>query len=112
VATLWQPLTIQQGDTFKFIVAITGGPADLTGYTTEMAIKGWTLTDEVLLHLSDGDGLTLDTALRRVTIEIDEAVTGALDWIHPARYDLHLEGAEGRWRLMEGTVSLSHTVTV
>ena len=112
MGTLWQPLTIQQGDTFRFIVAITGGPADLTGYTVEMAIKGYKLTDEVLLHLSDGDGLTLDPALRRVLIEVTDDITGALDWIHPAVYDLHLEGAEGRWRLMEGTVYLSETVTV
>lgn len=113
MATLTQDLVIQQGATFEFTVQISGGPADLTGFTAAMHIRDSKLDGAaLLLDLSTGDGLTLDTALRRILIEIPDMVTGALDWMHPAVYDLEMEGDGNTWRLMEGIVRLSREVTV
>jgi hypothetical protein len=110
--TLQQDLVIQQGVTFEFIVEVTGGPASIAGFTAQMQIRPYKSSTTILADLTTASGgLVLDAPTRRITIAVDEAVTRAFDWTHPAVYDLELRGDSKEWRVMEGIVTLSREVT-
>lgn len=106
---MWQDLVIQQGATFEFKVQVVGGPSSLAGGTARMTIRPNRATEEEPLVVLIG--LAIDAPTRIITIAMTAAETAALNWVHPAAYDLELDAESKTWRVIEGTVKLSKEVT-
>lgn len=114
MAALRQNLRIDQGATLVFAVDVTnaGVPANITGFTAKMQIRpepgSPTLYDELT---SPSAGITVNPGTSQVVVEIDEADTADYDW-DEGYYDLLLTGGGRVYRLMEGRVYVSRSVTV
>lgn len=106
---MWQDLVIQQGATFEFKVQVVGGPSSLGDGVARMTIRPNRATEEEPLVVLTG--LAIDVPTRIITIAMSAAQTAALDWVHPAAYDLELDAESKTWRVIEGTVRLTREVT-
>lgn len=108
-------LLIFQGGTFTDVITWRAGsppePVDLTGCSARMQVRADVTSDEVLLDLSTGAGITLGGATGRVTTHIHATDTAALTWAEGV-YDLEIEFGDGTVRrLTEGMVRVSPEVT-
>jgi hypothetical protein len=90
---------IYQGATFRTMFTLNQGtlsssePWDLTGSTAELVVKSAPLGN-VLLTLTDGDGITLGGTAGTIEIIIDDAVTAALSW-RVGQYELFITDPSG-----------------
>lgn len=104
-------ITIPQNSTYRLVVNISGGPADLSGYVGDMDIRQYKEATPALAKIGPGY-FTVDDVNRQLVLEIPDEVTGGYTWSGAGVYDLYIEGPAGdRWRVLEGTVELSKTVT-
>jgi hypothetical protein len=106
-------ILIEQGATFRLQLAWKDGegdPIDLTGYSARMQVRPRASSDQVLVALVSGDGITLGddgSIVVLASAERTEAVAGKR-----AVYDLELESADGTvTRLIQGGVNISPEVT-
>jgi hypothetical protein len=104
-------ITIPQASTFRIVVTVADGPADLTDYTADMQIRQTKLSDTTLADITN-ESFTVEALTRQVILELTDEQTGLYDWARPAVYDMYIEGPAGdRWRLLEGLATLNKTVT-
>lgn len=110
MAVAQRDFEIPAGGTVEFVVDVYGGPTDLTGYTGSMQIRE--LRSDILPLADVGSGnITVDPALRQVTVRIPSVVTETFDWERGV-YDVKITGPDGdAWRLVEGRVTNSLPVT-
>lgn len=103
-------MRIPQGASFRFVASIvSGGPEDLTGYTGWMQIRPIKHTPEVLAEFTEAE-ITVNPITSQVVLEIPDTLTAEYDW-DTGVYDLIIEGPEGTWRVIEGNVTINHSVT-
>lgn len=105
-------LEIPSGQTFEFVVDVTGGPASLEGYVGSMMIRELR-SDVAPLVTVPAEAFTVNAGTRQVTVRIPGGLTEDLDMeIAPGVYDLLLTGpSEDEWRLLEGRVIAKKSVT-
>lgn len=104
-----QDLVIEQNATGVFVVTVNGGPDTLLGLQGEMQIREAKAATDVLAELGPED-IEVDPDNRQVIVTIPSAESAGYDW-EEGVYDLYLVGASERWRLAEGRVRLSRSVT-
>jgi hypothetical protein len=94
-----------------FVVNVIGGPDSIEGYVGSMQVRPEKESVELLAEVDPAD-ITVNHLTRQVTVEIPSEETLLYDWDGLAVYDLYIEGPAGdRWRLVEGNVRISKTVT-
>lgn len=104
-------IAISQNSVFRLVVTVVGGPANMAGYEGDMDIRQTKASTPALAKVLTSY-ITVDDINRQMVVEIPSSVTAQYGWDKPAVYDLYLVGAGGdRWRVLEGTVVLSKTVT-
>lgn len=103
------PLEIEQGADCVFSVQLSGGPADLNGYTGAMQIRPMK-NDPVALYTLDPSHIAFDAGNRLVTVRLPAADTASFDWDRGV-YDVLISGSDGDWRIAEGKVTIDHWVT-
>lgn len=104
-------IVIEQGADFDMVIGITGGPADLTGYTGAMQIRALA-TDTATLYDSGEGGLTVDPINWQVVVKIPCAETATFGWSLGV-YDVLITSGDGEtaYRLAEGKVNVDRSVT-
>ena len=106
-------ITCYQGATFgyEFTWLVDDVPVDLGGYTAAMQVRPTHDSDDVLVDLTDGAGLTLGGAAGTIDLAIDADSTAAI----PAGshvYDLELTDPFGIvTRLLDGAFAVDPEVT-
>lgn len=101
-------LEIPQGGTYRFVVTMSGGPDDLTGYTGWMQIRDTKVSTEVLAEYTSE--IVVNPLTSQVVVEIPDTETAGYAWDNGV-YDLVIQGPEGDWRVVEGIVQVNHSVT-
>lgn len=103
-------IDIAQGATYRLVVdVVAGGPEDLTGYEGWMQIRPIKHTTEVLAEF-DSTEIVVNPNTNQVVLEIPDTMTTDYAW-DTGVYDLLIQGAEGTWRVVEGHVTINHSVT-
>lgn len=109
-------LEVKQGATFRVVFAwedADGVPVSLTGLSARMQARPSHRSDEVLLDLTEGAGLTLDHAAGEIRVEIPATTTAALSRT-VAVFDVEvfdLADPDEVTRLVEGRLRVSPEVT-
>ncbi len=104
-------ISIPQRSTYVLVVAVVGGPDNLTGYTCEMQVRQVKASTSTLVDVPP-ERFSVDDLNRQVILELTDEDTLAYDWAGNAFYDLYIVGPTGdRWRLVEGLATLNKTVT-
>lgn len=87
-------------------------PVSLAGYTARMQVRKKLQDETALLTLTtENGGITLDSALKTITIRMTPTQTALLDFTQ-AIYDLELVSASGSvYRFAEGSLQLKAEVT-
>lgn len=101
-------ITIYQGA--KFDLNLVWRDVDLTSYTARMQIRLRKESEDILVSLTDGDGITLGSTAGTISIEISSEDTAALTF-RSGVYDLELVSGGEVQRLLEGKVRVSAEVT-
>jgi len=101
-------VVVPQSGHMRIVVSVEGGPVDLTGYTGAMQVRVYkeaavTLASVNPLHI------TVNYLTRQVVVDVPASVTALYDW-DEALYDLYIVGTDS-WRICEGRMRLSKTVT-
>lgn len=110
MATTKYDVRIPQSGTWRYVVGVEGGPDDLTGYVGKMEIRE-TASDAVALATIQGGQVVVNPNTRQVVVTVPSSVTATYTWSE-AKYDLYVIGPTGdRWRVVEGNIRLSLTVT-
>lgn len=105
-----QDLVIEQNATNVMVITVVGGPETLVGYAGEMDIRE-RKSDIVPLAELGEEMFTVNNSTRQVVLTIPSSVAADYAWTAGV-YDLYVVGPGGdRWRLVEGRVRLSKTVT-
>jgi hypothetical protein len=102
-------IIIPKGGTYRLVVNVVGGPVDLTGYTGAMQIRKYKESDEVLAEVDTGD-IDVDSGNRQVVVTIPSIDTATYDF-DSGVYDVLLQGPSDDWRIVEGNVRISGSVT-
>jgi len=103
-------ITIPQGGTYRLVVNVVGGPADLTDYVGAMQIRKYKDAPDALATVDPGD-IVVDADNRQVVVTIPSVDTGTYDF-DAGVYDVLLMGtANDDWRIVEGNVRISGSVT-
>lgn len=104
-------LRIEQGSDFSMVVAVSGGPSSLIGYTGAMQIRANKISTVVLYEV-DPAAIVIDDAARQVTITLPWVESVDFDW-DAGLYDLVITSADelDAYRLVEGKVTVNHAVT-
>ena len=111
MGTLVQTLRVQQGVTFRFVLGLTNGPSDLSGFTAEMQVRSTVDDPAVLMDLTTvNGGLILNVGARQLTIYMTPTQTRAITWTE-AEYDIELRGGGDEWRPMRGHIIVEPEVT-
>lgn len=105
-------ITAYQGATYKLSLSwtIDDTPVDLTNYSAAMQVRESVSSDEPLLDLSSGNGITLGGTAGTIDIEVDADVMEAT----PAGrhvYDLELDSGGEVTRLIQGAFTVQAEVT-
>ena len=105
-------LTCPQGSTFSRTMTykIAGTPVNLTGYSAKMQIRPFHYSDDILINIENGSGITLGASAGTITILIDPSSTmniPAGDYV----YDLELITGSNVYRLIEGKFIVTPEVT-
>src|SRR5690606_6051660 len=104
-------IIVEQGATWSrtMTVADDGAPRDLNGYTIRMQARPRHSSEQVIVALTTGDGITISDAAGGVFVmQLTAAQTEALPRVNGYRYDLELEdGAGVVTRLLEGSFTVS-----
>lgn len=103
-------IIIPQGDNFRLVITVVGGPGSLAGYAGEMQIRKTKASDVILAEMQPG-WFTVDSLNGQVVLDIPDEASALYDWSGEALYDLHLDNGTDRWRVLEGRAKLSKTVT-
>lgn len=107
-------ITIEQGATFPFVVAVqdeNGAPRPLTGYTAKMQVRPTVDSSTKILDLSTGgSGIVIDEPNGTITITVTATATALLNFT-TAVYDLEITSGATVERILEGNVTLSKEVT-
>ena len=108
-------IIVEQGATWSrtMTVADDGAPRDLNGYTIRMQARPRHSSEQVIVALTTGDGITISDPPNGVfELLLTAAQTAALPAISGARYDLELVDGDGVvTRLLEGVFTVSPEVT-
>ena len=104
--------TCPQGSTFTRTMTykIAGIPVDLTGYSARMQIRPFHYSEDILVNLTNGSGITLGASAGTITVLIDPSSTvniPAGDYV----YDLELVTGSNVYRLVEGKFIVTPEVT-
>jgi hypothetical protein len=103
-------LVIPQASQYRFVINVVGGPASLVGYTGKMQIRESPESEEVLADLGPSE-ITVNDVTKQVVVTIPSTLSATYTW-NLGVYDLYIVGGGGdEWRLVEGNVRLSLTVT-
>ena len=103
-------LEIPARSTVEFVVDVVGGPTSLTGYVGSMQIRERRTDLLPLAELLPAD-FTVNPTTRQVTVRIPGVSTAAYAFRRGV-YDVYITGPGGdRWRLVEGRVTVSQSVT-
>lgn len=106
-------LLIEQGATFTLSLVwkdSEGDPVDLTGYSARMQVRPSVTSEDVLLSLTDQDGIVLGGD-GSIVVQASATQTAAISSKRGA-YDLELEDQDGTvTRLLQGVVTISPEVT-
>lgn len=102
-------LTIPAYADLRMQVDVLGGPESLVGYTGKMQIRATTDAATTLADYGTSE-ITIDTALRTVSLVVLAAVTANYAWTTGV-YDLVITGPDGTYRLVQGLVTVLPGVT-
>lgn len=103
-------LEIPAGSTVEFVVDVLGGPTSMTGYVGSMQIRQLRTDPLPVAELAPGN-ITVNPTTRQVTVRIPGGDTALYDFRRGV-YDLYITGPGGDpWRLVEGRVTVSQSVT-
>lgn len=108
-----QDLKVEQGADFRLVVDVTlaGVPASISGYTARMQVREYKSEDTMLAEYTTENGtITVNGSTSQVVLNVAANLTTAYDWT-VGYYDLLLTGAGKTYRLMEGKVQVSPSVT-
>src|SRR4051812_15101138 len=98
------------GQTLQFVVDVTGGPTDLTGYVGSMMIRELR-PDPVPLVTVDPSNIVVNNLSRQVKVTIPGSATATYTFRRGV-YDLVITGSGGdAWRLVEGRITTKQSVT-
>lgn len=106
-------LKVEQGANFQLVVDVSksSAPAAIGGFTAKMQIREYRAAAEVLAEYTTENGsVTVNGTTSQVVIDVPAALTTEYAWTH-GEYDLTLTGAGKTYRLMEGRVIVSPSVT-
>lgn len=106
-------LECPQGTTFTRLLTIKndGVPMNLSGYTARMQVRLNYDSNDTIVSLTPGSGITLSASAGQITLGISASATAAFS---PKSYvyDLEIESGGGDVsRLMQGTFVVSPEVT-
>lgn len=113
MAAIKQNLRVEQGASFQLVVDVTkaGAPASIAGYTARMQFRKHNTDPEVLDEFTTENGrITVNGTTGQVVVNVPAADTAVYDW-SSGEYDLLLTGAGQTYRLLEGHVTVSPSVT-
>ena len=101
-----------QGATFDrtFTLAIDSTPVNLTGYTAALKVRETAASEDAVISLATGSGITLGGAAGTIALLIDAdtaATVPAGDYV----YDLELYATSQTTRLLQGSWTVSGEVT-
>lgn len=106
-------LTIYQGANFELQLTwrdADNEPIDLTGYQARLQVRVRPSAEDVLMSLTETDGIVLAATSPNIVISRTPAQTAALSW-DDAVYNLELDNGSGDVsRLLEGLAILSPEV--
>jgi hypothetical protein len=104
------PIEIEQGADFDLLVAVVGGPDDLTGWTGRMQIRELKASADVLYETIAG--VTINVGADTVAIHVPCTETVTFDWDRGV-YDVLITSgdATSAHRIVEGKVTLDRAVT-
>jgi len=106
-------LEIDAGSTFQTTIEYLDADdvaVNLTGYSARMHIRDTVESDDTVVELEDGSGITITAA--GGTLDIEIAATATKDLVGPYVYDLEIESGTGVvTRLVQGSVTVNPEVT-
>lgn len=108
-----QNLKVERGADFRLVVDVTqsGAPASIAGFTAKMQVREYHSSDDVLAEYTTENGnITVNGSTSQVTVNVSGTETAGYVWPGGA-YDLVLKGGGKSYRLMEGQVTVSPSVT-
>lgn len=106
-------LKFEQGASFQLVVdvAASGAPAAIAGFTAKMQIRQYRSDLEALAEYTTENGIiTVNGGTSQVVVTVPAAQTETYEWTD-GEYDLVLTGAGKTYRLIEGRVTVSPSVT-
>lgn len=106
-------LTMYQGASFDYTFTwkIDNAAVNLTGYMARMQARRNYQSEDVVLDLEDGNGITLGGSAGTIIVEVDAEDTAEIDAANYV-YDLELESPGGEvYRLLQGKLIVSPEVT-
>lgn len=107
-------IVIEQGATFNLSIIwkdADGNGIDISDCTARMQIRKSYPSNEVVLSLTDTDGIFIGSVFGSIDIEIPADVTETLD-LRRGAYDLEIENSAGTvTRLLQGAAIISPEVT-
>jgi hypothetical protein len=107
-------LTFSQGATWKLALAYNnsdGDPIDLTNYSARMQARPAYTSDDVVLNLANGSGITLGGTAGTINLLVAATATAAIGAAQYV-YDMELVSGSGEvTRLIEGTLVVTPEVT-
>ena len=104
---------LDQGSTWNLNIVYkdpSGTPINLTGYTAEMQIRETPSNNSVLTLSTGGNGIVITGSTGNIALTATDEQTGAID-SGMYVYDLELNIAGVRTRLIQGSVTVSAEVT-
>lgn len=113
MTALRQDLKVEQGADFRFVVdvALAGAPASIAGFTAKMQVRQYKEDVDFLAEYTTENGtVTVNASTSQVVLNVPAAETADYDW-PTGLYDLVLTGGGKSYRLMEGRVTVSPSVT-
>jgi len=106
-------LTMYQGASFDYTFTwkIDDEEVNLAGSSARMQVRRDYASDDVVLDLTNQEGITLGGAAGTILVEVDDETTSEIDDAHYV-YDLELESPGGEvYRLLQGKFVVSPEVT-
>lgn len=113
MTALRQDLKVEQGADFRFVVdvALAGAPASIAGFTARMQVREYKEDDVFLAEFTTENGsITVNGSTSQVVLSVPAADTADFEW-PTGLYDLVLTGGGKSYRLMEGRLNVSPSVT-
>jgi len=101
-----------QGATFSRTLTykINNSPVNITGYSARMQVRPFHYSDDIIINLTNGSGITLGGSAGTIAILVDATSTTNIpagDYV----YDLELVSGSNVYRLVEGKFVVTPEVT-